>query len=201
MDRDDLTDSATLYAACRDAEIVRQTAAYEALWPYLYRVALQVVRDQPDAEALAQDCAQESLLRIVQQLDECREPAAFHGWVRRIAFHAAIDALRQRKRLIPLDEAEEAATHSLAGSLSPAATPDPTAETLRALIGRAPISERSRRVVIGRWLDDQPDEKLAQAESALAGEAVLPSHIQVTRAKDIARLKKWDTLRLWLGRD
>ena len=49
--------------------------------------------------------------------------------------------------------------------------------------------------MIGRYLDDLPDELLAQDESRLAGQAVLPSHVQVTRAKDIARLRHWPPLR------
>jgi hypothetical protein len=70
---------------------------------------------------------------------------------------------------------------------------------LRRLISRAPISGRSRRAVLGRYLDDLPDELLAQAESELAGQAVLPSHVQVRRAKDLARLRVYAPLLAFLG--
>ncbi len=70
-------------------------------------------------------------------------------------------------------------------------------ENLRSLLEKAPISDRSRRVVIGRYLDDADDESLAQTESEIAQKDVLPSHIQVTRSKNITKLRKWDTLRRW----
>jgi hypothetical protein len=44
-------------------------------------------------------------------------------------------------------------------------------------------------VVVGRYFDEQPDEALARTESDLAGQTVLPSHIQVTRAKNLAKLR------------
>jgi len=53
-------------------------------------------------------------------------------------------------------------------------------------------------VVIGRYLDDSDDETLARAESELAGSDVLPSHVQVTRAKNIAKLRQWPLLTQFL---
>jgi hypothetical protein len=70
-----------------------------------------------------------------------------------------------------------------------------TEAELRGLLERAPMSARSRRVVVGRYFDDVADERLAMAESELAGQPVLPSHVQVTRAKDIARLREWEPIR------
>ena len=70
------------------------------------------------------------------------------------------------------------------------------------LISQAPISERSYRVVIGRYRDDLPDEQLAQDESVRSGRTVLPSHIQVTRAKNMAKLRAYKPLRVyWQERD
>jgi RNA polymerase sigma factor (sigma-70 family) len=193
-------DSAELYAACRSVDPLVQADAYEALWGYLYQVVLQMVHDQPDAEDLAQDCAQIALIRVHERLAECREPAAFRAWARRIASRVAIDELRSRRKLVPFpeDDAEET-------SAQPIAYPQPPPEVfvleeisraeLRDLISRAPISERSRRVVLGRYLDDIPDEQLAQEESRLEGRPVLPSHLQVTRAKNIAVLRDWEPLR------
>ncbi|MCL4264125.1 MAG: RNA polymerase sigma factor [Anaerolineae bacterium] len=192
-------DSATWYHACQDAN----PQAYAALFSYLSRVALQVVYDQPEAEALAQDCAQTALIRIHQRLDACHEPAAFRAWARQIASHIAIDALRRRARLT------FAAEDDLDHILNNVAVEKPTLEDetavaahlhdLYAAIQQAPISDRSRRVVIGRYLQDLPDEILAEIESKLAEMETLPSHIQVTRSKNIAKLRQWPPLVILLA--
>ena len=177
---------ALLYEACRRAD----PAGYEQLWVYLYRVALQLTNDP----ALAQDCAQTALIRIYQQLADCREPAAFYLWSRRIVSHLTIDQLRRDKRLIALDETTPAPLSTETTALNQLHH-----VALRQLLDQAPISERSRRVVVGRFLDDLPDEPLAERESQLAEQPILPSHIQVTRAKNIAKLRGYGPLRRFLG--
>ena len=194
-----LTDSVDLYNALRHGDRRAQEAAYRELWPYLLRVAAQVTRDQPDADALAQDCAQAALVKIHASLGEVNEPAAFKAWARRITTSRAIDELRRRRRLEVADDDDEGETRDF-----PA--PDETyrvdavldEDELARAIRRAPISDRSRRVVVGRYVEDRLDEDLAQVEGALLGQTVLPSHIQVTRAKDIDKLRHWDPLRALL---
>jgi RNA polymerase sigma factor (sigma-70 family) len=198
-------DSAELYAACCSTTPSVQAAAYTTLWAYLYQIALQVVYDQPEAEALAQDCAQIALVRVHERLEECKEPAAFRTWTRRIVSHIAIDELRRRKRLLPIERDESgdvAANKPVANqpTADDAALERIRLEELRKLISRAPISDRSRRVVLGCYLDNISDEKLAQTESQLVGRAVWPSHIQVTRSKDVAKLRDWGPLQSFLGR-
>jgi RNA polymerase sigma factor (sigma-70 family) len=191
------TDSAVWYAACRSPERSIQASAYEALFAYLSRAALHIVRDQPGADGLAQDCAQNALIRIHERLDECREPAAFRSWARQIVSHLALDGLRRRSKLVFAAEDEPEYVVEVTGDdHSPeeeiAAAANESA--LYAAIHSAPISGRSRRVVIGRYLQDLPDEPLAERESELAGKTVLPSHIQVTRAKNMAKLRSWEPL-------
>jgi len=194
-----VSDSADLYQACRSTDAARQSQAYRTLWSYLYRVTYQLLYDQADADALAQDCTQRALVRIHQRLLECHEPNAFRTWARRIASNLTIDELRQRRRLATLPDDENDTS-----ALPYVAAPDQTVlatmqqDELRTLLNGSPMSERSRRAVIGRYLDDSNDEELAQAESALAGATVLPSHLQVTRAKNIAKLRQWEPLRAYL---
>ncbi len=191
-------DSADLYAACGSPETAVQAAAYHELWQYLYRIALHVANQQPDQEALAQDCAQRALLRIHQQRHTCAEPKAFRSWSRRIVTNLVIDELRRRQRLQPLESTSETVlnTSSRQGaSLEGQVLADLSLDNLRNLLMKSPMSDRSQRVVIGRYLDDIDDETLAQTESKLVEQEVLPSHIQVTRSKNIAKLKKWDALR------
>ena len=191
-------DSADLFAACGSPETAVQAEAYHELWQYLYRVALHVANQQPDQEALAQDCAQRALIRIHQQRETCAEPKAFRSWSRRIVTNLVIDELRRRRRLQPLEiTADSMLTDTSRQNPSPEreVLADLSLKNLRKLLHQSPMSDRSRRVVIGRYLDDMDDEFLAQAETELAQKEVLPSHIQVTRSKNISKLKTWDALR------
>jgi len=62
--------------------------------PLAYRVARGVLRNDADAE----DVAQEALLRAFQRFDRLREPQRFRGWLVRIAFRIALDRMRSAKR-------------------------------------------------------------------------------------------------------
>ncbi|HTQ59384.1 MAG TPA: sigma-70 family RNA polymerase sigma factor [Candidatus Solibacter sp.] len=62
--------------------------------PLAYRVARSVLRNDADA----QDVAQEALLRAYRRFAHLRERARFRGWLVRIAFRLAIDRTRSSKR-------------------------------------------------------------------------------------------------------
>ena len=197
-----MIESVELYRLCVSEDSAEKTQGYESLWPYLYRIAQIVVRDQHNADSLAQDCAQQALIRIHSRITECKEPAAFRTWSRRIVSHVAIDELRKRKRLsftidaddstLQLEAPESEQPETVAADNTPMGD-------LRALFEESPMSKRSRRVVAGRYFEEQPDEVLAQRESELSGKDVRPSHVQVTRAKNIAKLKNWEPMRQFLG--
>lgn len=185
-----------LYAACRSDDPTERSEAFSWLWTYLYRVTSYVLASHAGGDAMAQDAAQNAMIKIHARLDSCREPAAFIGWSRRIAGHAAIDLIRRDRRLQPLDPSEGGPVPRTAQVESPAAAVVAAldAESLRRLIKQAPLSNRSRRVVIGRYLDDVPDLVLAPEESRRAGKTVLPSHIQVTRSKNLSKLRAWPAI-------
>ncbi len=193
-------DSADLYHACGSSDRAIQSKAYNVLWDYLYRIAFHITAQQPDQEALAQDCAQRALIRIHQQRQRCEEPKAFRTWSRRIVSNLVIDELRRRKRLQPLPEPGHESRQVESDDINPEieTLASLTAVSLRHLLQEAPVSDRSRRVIIGRYLDDHDDETLAQTESRLAGNMVLPSHVQVTRSKNISKLRQWPLLRRFL---
>jgi RNA polymerase sigma factor (sigma-70 family) len=182
---DQSTDSRALYAACRDDGSPAQIDAYKLLWEQLYRVAYGMLHARPEAEALAADCAQTALVKIHRNLDQCHDPAAFRSWASQIARRAVLDALRQpaQVRRVALDDAE----HAL--SVPPPPDPNDLRATLLHAIEHGPLSDRSRRVVLGRFFAERPDEELAIDESQRGAEAVLPSHIQVTRSKNLAKLR------------
>jgi RNA polymerase sigma-70 factor (ECF subfamily) len=59
-----------------------------------YRVARGVLRNDADAE----DVAQEALLRAYRRFDRLREPMRFRAWLVRIVFRLALDRARSAKR-------------------------------------------------------------------------------------------------------
>src|SRR5260370_9728669 len=62
--------------------------------PLAFRVARGVLRNDADAE----DVAQEALLRVYCKFECLREPFRFRGWLVRINFRLALDRLRAIKR-------------------------------------------------------------------------------------------------------
>lgn len=65
----------------------------------VYAAALEKLRDPLEA----QEVAHEAFVKAFTKLDQLREPAAFVGWVRRIAVRLALNRLTRRK----LNQAEE----------------------------------------------------------------------------------------------
>jgi RNA polymerase sigma-70 factor (ECF subfamily) len=62
--------------------------------PLAYRVARGVLRNDADAE----DVAQEALLRAYRRFERLRDPLRFRGWLVRIVFRLALDRARSAKR-------------------------------------------------------------------------------------------------------
>jgi RNA polymerase sigma-70 factor (ECF subfamily) len=93
-----------------DARLVRRArdgdrSAFESLVRrYLktaYAVALAELADPRDAE----DAVQDSLITALERLDDCRDPAAFAGWLRRIVRNRA-RSVRRRERVRETDSLE-----------------------------------------------------------------------------------------------
>jgi RNA polymerase sigma factor (sigma-70 family) len=182
-------DSPSLYAACANDGSAAQIDAFESLWGDMYRIAYAMLRDRPGGDALAADCAQNALIKVHRNLTQCRNPAAFREWAAQVVRRVVIDELRrpEHARRAALPDSDD---HGPAFVAPPVTAPsDDLRALLLAAIEHGPLSDRSRRVVLGRYFGEQPDEALAQTESALAGQEVLPSHIQVTRAKNLSKLR------------
>src|SRR6202030_792530 len=62
--------------------------------PLAYRVARGVLRNDADAE----DVAQEALLRAYRRFDRLRDRNRFRAWLVRITFRLALDRARSAKR-------------------------------------------------------------------------------------------------------
>src|SRR5947208_1076596 len=64
----------------------------------------------------AEDVAQVVQIRVSERLGQLREPAAFPLWVRRLAQHAVVDLLRQRRSHLSLESLLEPEAETMAMS-------------------------------------------------------------------------------------
>ncbi len=182
-------DSVELYNAIQARDSETQRAAFQVLGTQLLRIAQSMLRAQPDGADLAEDCVQMALIKIHANVAQCRNPLAFREWSAQIVRRIVIDELRRpeyrRRAALPEDDH----VHWQATPQQLMSTTD-LHTLLVDMIEHGPLSDRSRRVVRGRYFEEQPDEVLARTESDRSGQPVLPSHIQVTRAKNLAALRR-----------
>jgi RNA polymerase sigma-70 factor (ECF subfamily) len=84
--------------AVEDTRAARTRREFEALLaesgPLSFRVARGVLRNDADAE----DVAQEALFRAYQRFGGLRNPARFRAWIVRITFRLALDRWRSARR-------------------------------------------------------------------------------------------------------
>jgi RNA polymerase sigma-70 factor (ECF subfamily) len=122
----------------------------------IFRLALSVVRDR----ALAEDIAQETLVKAWLALPTFRGDSSVRGWVLRIAHNTAVSTLR-RRRAVPVDP------HDLPETVT---RPEGSVES-RVLRGAVmeefvdaldSLDELSRSIVVLRELDGLTYEEIAE---------------------------------------
>ncbi len=79
-------------------------ALFETYHNRIFRYVLRMLKNRAEAE----DLTQETFLRALQHRQALRDPDAVRGWLYRIATHACLDRLRQRKAPASLDAGETA---------------------------------------------------------------------------------------------
>lgn len=99
-------------SACDTAEV---GALFEAHHDRIYRYILRMMRSPAEAE----DLTQETFLRAFRHREALRDPLAVRGWLYRIATHACLDRLRQRRPTVSLDSSEGAGESRSVVSTSP----------------------------------------------------------------------------------
>lgn len=97
--REDL-DAATL-AALRRGCPAALAHVYDTWAGQVHALALRVL-GQADA---AEDLVQDLFLKLPRASRRFRGEAPFGAWLRRLAANATVDRLRERRRLVPLDQA------------------------------------------------------------------------------------------------
>jgi RNA polymerase sigma factor (sigma-70 family) len=198
-----------LLAACLAEAPAERRRAYEALGQRLQRMLWPRVAADPRLHPLAEDCAQEALLKIHQQLAAGRgpdDPDRFLAWAARIAANRLIDHLRLVE---PATSAARARRVALSRQVSLDADPDGgderplgdlladpegedvaqamEAQELLQLLSRIrtiqSVSERSRTVLLRGYLQEQDDEDLAAELDTNR------RNIHVIRCRDLEKLR------------
>ncbi len=122
----------------------------------IFRLALSVVRDR----ALAEDIAQETLVKAWLALPSFRGESSLRGWVLRIAHNTAVSTLRRRRAILtdPHDLPEEPvrAERSVESRVLTGAAMDDFVEALDTL------DDLSRSIVVLRELDGMSYEEIAE---------------------------------------
>ena len=87
---DDESD-AVLVRRWQRGDIAAASVAIQRHEAMVYAAIYRLLRNH----ALSEDIAQDTFLRAHERIDQLRQPAAFPGWVRRIAVNLATDELRR----------------------------------------------------------------------------------------------------------
>ncbi|MDP9791675.1 RNA polymerase sigma factor (sigma-70 family) [Catenuloplanes nepalensis] len=146
-------DPATVHAARAGnaAALDRVVAAY---LPLVYNIVGRALQGHADVD----DVVQETMLRVVHNLPELRDPAAFRSWVVAIAMRLVRDRHRDLTRGYPADA-------------TPDDVADPGADFVDLTIVRLGLSGQRQEVAQAtRWLDPDDRELLALWWLEAAGE-------------------------------
>lgn len=189
------------YAACRGQGRVR-ARAYQELAHYLYDRALHKYGDAD----MAHDIAQDALVLIYEQIDECHNPGAFMAFALLKLWNAATTYFRMRRRhveqteLIPADETHEAAHESspdwvdrvlpLPESVSVDRELAATLMTrINELVLASPRAQKQYLAVLYKFLHGYSDQEIAAAlQTDVAG-------VHVLRSRGLNRLRDDPVLR------
>jgi RNA polymerase sigma factor (sigma-70 family) len=87
--------------AAQRGEPLALAALLRALAPYVGRICGAIALDDGD------DAMQETMIRLLKGIRWLRDPAALHGWVRRIAVREALKLARTRHTLVPVERLPE----------------------------------------------------------------------------------------------
>jgi len=122
----------------------------------IFRLALSVVKDR----ALAEDVAQETLVKAWLALPSFRGDSSLRGWVLRIAHNTAVSTLRRRRAILTdpheLPEEPMRIERSVESRVLSGAAMDDFVEALDTL------DELSRSIVVLRELDGMSYEEIAE---------------------------------------
>lgn len=133
--------------------------------------------------ALAEEVAQDVFLQLHRSLGSLESPAHAANWLRKVAAHRSIDAVRHRK-LRPQVSLEDAPELSV-----PASPGDPVlSDKLRQLVASLP--EKARMVVVLRYQEDLGPDEIARVMGIPCGtvKSQLQRALAILREKAVRML-------------
>jgi len=133
-----------LMAAFADGDNFAFDALYRRNYDWVQRLAYQILRNQQDA----QDIAQDAFLRVIASRNNWQATARFRSWMHRIVVNLCIKRQKslRRQEAISLEELLEDSDELLLGMLSP--KEHLTQETVEILQDALPhLPERQRQVL------------------------------------------------------
>ncbi|HEY7503685.1 MAG TPA: sigma-70 family RNA polymerase sigma factor [Gemmatimonadales bacterium] len=134
-------------------------------------VALAVTGDEADAD----DACQEGFVAAIEQIDTCRDPARFGGWLLQIVRNRARNLVRHRA----IRTTEPLELHQLAGGVSAAAEVERGELRERLLAALAELSQAQREVVLLHDLEGWKHDEIAGHLGLAAG--TVRSHLHHAR--------------------
>jgi len=140
-----------LVVRARRGSAPAREALFRRHWQPAWRRAFAIT----GRRALADDVAQDALVRAFDRLDDLQDPQRFAAWLGRIVTHRALDALRAESRLTELGSAE-----ALAVEWVDRAGADGDLQSAVAALD----PDRRAAIVMRYWLDLAPAEIAAALE-------------------------------------
>jgi RNA polymerase sigma factor (sigma-70 family) len=98
-----------LVRAAQRGDPLAMAALVRALAPYVGRICGAIALADGD------DAMQETMIQVLRNLRSLREPAALHGWVRRIAVREALRLAQARARQVPVEHVADQAADDQPG--------------------------------------------------------------------------------------
>lgn len=146
---------------------------YQSFANITYTAVLHLVQD----EALAQDLLQEAFIKAFKEIETLKEPAAFGGWIKRIAINLALQHQRKLKRtqVLSLNDTYVAFEAETEKEIAV------TTEVLHQAIIALP--DGCREVFRLYYLDDYSHKAIAEAMEI----SISTSKSQLHRAKSLLR--------------
>lgn len=116
-----------------------------------YAIAGRIAPNSPESEALAEEVVQETLLRVLDNLDSFEGRSQFTTWAHKIAVRAALTELRRaRWREVPLPEMEMNDDMDMSYRELPDHAPSPEEQ-----VGRMEMMKRLNRILMEEMTEKQ----------------------------------------------
>ncbi len=116
-----------------------------------YAIAGRIAPNSPESEALTEEVVQETLLRVLDNLDSFEGRSQFTTWAHKIAVRAALTELRRaRWREVPLPEMEMNEDMDMSYRELPDQAPSPEEQ-----VGRMEMMKRLNRILMEEMTEKQ----------------------------------------------